>query len=242
MPAGLRPLHALGLALLCAGCVQAYQPLSGLHRPVVVDPRAPNLADVNLRVVCPPGDLVSAAEARHLCDRVGKLFEIQGARVTTATDRPLRDPELGDDGAEVTAGTPTPTTDLVLELRAVETHTANNALSWMLCLATGTLVPAVTESTFAQDVVVRDGTGFLLVRDRLEGRLVRTFGIGAWAGNKIADLAWRKKEDELTAKAVQADLSADLYGQLSQLVFNARMRWQVLREATPEGRATVPSP
>lgn len=249
MPAGVRPTHALSLAFLVVapGCtVHVYQPLSGLHRPVVVDPQAPNLEDVRLHVVCPPGDFVSPSEARMLCERVGKLFEIQGARVTTATDRPLGDPELGEspsvEGAEAGNVAAAPTTDLVLELRAHELHTANDTLSWVLCFATGTLVPAYTESTFAQDVVVRDGTGFLLVSDRLEGRIVRSFGLGTWAGNGLADLVWRKKEDELTGKAANADLSADLYGQLSQLVFNARMRWQVLREATPDGRATGPSP
>lgn len=240
MPARARRFRALVPALLFAasGCVHVYQPLSGLHDPVVVDPRAPNLTGVSLQVVCPPGEYVSPGEARVLCDRVGKLFEIQGARVTTLTDRPLADPDLDEPAGPPQAAAVATTTDLVLELRAQELHTSNNALSWILCFASATLVPAYTESTWAQDVVVRDGTGFLLVKDRLEGRIVRTFGFGAWAGNKIADLLWRKKEDELSTKAVHADVSADLYGQLSQLVFDARMRWEVLEEATPDGRAT----
>lgn len=236
MPAGLRHALALALSWAASGCtVHVYQPLSGLHDPVLVDPRAPNLTDVSLHVVCVPGDYLDNMDARRLCDRVGKLFEIQGARVTTATNRPLREPELGDDeGAELTAQAATePTTHLVVELRSDELHTTNNTLSWALCLATLTLAPAYSESTFAQEVVIRDGTGFLLARDRLEGRIVRSFGLGPWVGNKVADWAWREKEDELSGKAANADLSADLYGQLSQLVFNARMRARVLAEAAP---------
>jgi hypothetical protein len=239
MCAGARLSFALALLAAAPGCVHVYQPLSGLHRPVVVDPQAANFQDLRLLVVCPPGGLVSPGEAQVLCERVGKLFENQGATVTTATDGRPGDPGLEQDPAEANAAVAAaPTTDLVLELRAHQIHTTNDPLSWVLCLATATLVPAYSESTFAQDVVIRDATGFLLVSDVLEGRIVRTFGLGTWAGNKLLDLVWRKKEDELSTKAVHADLSADLYGQLSQLVFNAKMRWQVLQEATPNGRAT----
>lgn len=232
---------ALLLLAVAPGCIHAYQPMSGLHRPVLVDPRAANFTDLRLTVVCPPGDYVSPAEAQMLCERVSKLFENQGATLTTRGDRAEQEPGIGEDPAAGQAGgAAAPTTDLVLELRAQELHTRNDPLSWVLCIATGTLVPAVTESTFAQDVVIRDGTGFLLLTDRLEGRIVRTMGVGTWAGNRLLDVLWRKKEDELNDKAVHADVSADLYGQLSQLLFNARMRWKVLQEATPAGRATAP--
>ena len=214
--------------------------MSGLHRPVVIDPQAANFVDVRLGVVCPPGGAVSAAEAQLLCDRVGKLFEVQGATVTTGATRGRDERPIGDEPAA--AAGPAQTTDLVLELRSREVHTSNDPLSWVVCLATGTLVPAVTETTFAQDIVIRDGTGFLLASDSLQGRIVRTFGVGTWLGNGLLDLVWRKKADELTEKAMTADLSADLYTQLSQILFNAKMRWQVLREATPSGRATVPQP
>jgi len=237
------PALALGLALLAApGCVHVYQPLSGLHRPIVVDPGARNFEDLRLTVVCRAGDLLSRGEARLLCDKVGKLFEIQGARVTTVTDRGRYgggEDEVGEDAPTAIDAT---TTDLVLELRARANHTTNDVLSWVLCIGTATLAPAYTESTFAQDVVIRDATGFLLVSDSLEGRIVRTFGLGTWAGNKLLDLVARKKEDELSTKAVHADVSRDLYGQLSQMVFNAKMRWQVLEEATPGGRATGRAP
>ena len=136
--------------------------------------------------------------------------------------------------------TEAPKTDLLLELSARVVHKNNDPLSWILCFASGTLVPAVTESTFAQDVVVRDGTGFLLIQDTMEGRIVRTFGLGTWVGNKVLDWVVRPKADEMNDKATHARLSADLYAQLSQLVFNAKKRWEVLRLATPDGPGTAP--
>lgn len=243
MSARLRPVLLAALVVLlglASGCVHVYQPLSGLHRPIVVDPTAPNFTDLHVTVVCTPGGLLSRGEARLLCDRVGKLFENQGAVVTTDSDRGfgVTDVDLGETPEAKAA----PTTDLTMELRARKLETTNDPLSWILCFASATLVPAVTESTFATDVIVRDGTGFLLVKDTLEGRIVRTWGIGTWAGNKILDWVWRKKEDELSSKQVHADVSADLYGQLSQDMMNAKMRWKVLLEATPEGRATSKAP
>lgn len=228
---------ALGLLALGPGCVHVYQPLSSLHRPIVVDTQAPNFQDLRLEVICPPDKVVSRGEAEVLCERVGKLFEVQGATVTTSSGGGIGGDDLEDELAATQAAV-APTTDLVLELRTRQTHYTNDALSWMLCIGTATMVPAYSESTFAQDVVVRDGTGFLLASDTLEGRIVRTFGFGTWAGNKVLDWVWRKKEEELSTKQVYAEVSSDLYGQLSQIVFNAKMRWQVLEEATPGGRAT----
>lgn len=210
--------------------VQVYQPLSGLHRPVVVDPQLPNLRDVNLAVYCVPGDYLAPEETRRLCRRVGALFENQGALVSTYTqDRrapqeELETPASGDDQTG-------PRTDLTLELRSRETHSNRNPLSVVLCWATFSMVPAVTETSFAQDVVIRDGTGFLLVSDTLQGRLVRYFGLGTWAVNKAMDLTWRDEADRLSGDAASQDLSDDMYRQLSQLMFNAKMQWEVLQEA-----------
>ena len=218
----------VGLALGGSGCVHTYQPLSGLHRPVVIDTGVANFEDVRLAIYCPPGDLLDASEAASLCRKVGVLFENQGAQVTTATrDRRLQDRAGADLGA---TEDDTPATDLILELRARDLHESNDPVTWLLCMGTFTLVPAITESTFSQDVIIRDGSGFLLGTDTLKGRVVRSFGVGAWAGNKLLDLVWRDKEEELTGDVAKRDLSADLYQQLSQLVFNAKMRQQVLTE------------
>ena len=53
----MRPVFARGklrdeglalLATLLFGCIRVYQPMSGLHGPIVVDPGAQNLGDVSL--------------------------------------------------------------------------------------------------------------------------------------------------------------------------------------------------
>ena len=93
-------------------------------------------------------------------------------------------------------------------------------------------MPAVSESTFAQEVVIRDGSGALISSDTLQGRIVSRFGVGTWGVNKVLDLGWREPADELTGDAAKRDLSQDLYQQLSQLVFNAKMRWEVSQRGT----------
>lgn len=226
-------LTGLALAALCGaatGCVRVYQPMSGLHGPVLVDTRLANFSDVRLTVHCVPEDMLTHQEASALCQKVGALFEVQGAVVETRTQARSPLDEALDGSAEDEARRPT---DLTLELRARQTHTSNHPLSWALNIVTFTLLPAITEESFAQDVVVRDGSGFLLATESLEGRTMRYFGLGTWAGHKLADLTWRKEEDELTGEVFGRDLSTDLYRQLSQTVFNAKVQWQILREATP---------
>lgn len=208
--------------------------MSGFQGPVVVDPQAPNFTDVSLTVVCDRGDLLSAAEARTLCQHVGTLFEIQGAQVTTRTAGELAGGfDLGvDEPTEDPADAPPPT-DLTLELTSRKLHAGDDPVSWWLFLMSATVVPAVTERSFAVDVVVRDESGFLLVSDSLQGRIVRRLGVGAWGTNVLLDRFLREDEDHVAGNAAHEDISADLYGQLGQLVFNAKMQWEVLRLASP---------
>lgn len=227
---------ALGLTLaVCgSGCVYVYEPLSGLHRPIVLDTGVANFQDLRLAIRCPSGGGLDPAEAASLCRNVGMLFENQGARVTTTQDLP-GESQAGD--AEQAAA---PTTDLSLELRAHDVRETSDPVSWLLCYGSFTLVPGVTESTFAQDVIIRDGSGFLLISDTLRGRIVRDFGFGTWVGNKVLDLVWRDKRDRLSGDVAKHELSADLYQQLSQLVFNAKMREQVLQEGPAVSAGAVP--
>jgi hypothetical protein len=215
------------------GCiVRVYQPLKGLHQPVVVDPQLPNFQDVRLNMRCFPGELLNAQEANMLCQKVGTLFENQGALVLYGDEEEEEDEdeetteEEGEE-AEETPAPPAQTTELTLELRARKLHEANNLLSWALCLASFTVLPGVSESTFAQDVLVRDATGSLLISQSLEGRLVLRFGAGPYLGNKLLDLTVREEEDELTGDAANEDLSEDMYRQMSQLLFNAKIQSQV---------------
>jgi hypothetical protein len=239
-----RRLHGAALAILALtlsaapGCVvRLYQPLSGLHRPVVTDPRVPNFGDTRLDVHCVPGDLLNEQQAGALCQKVRALFENQGAEVRTflSAGRAEGDDLLAE-GQEEPAAEAGPRTELSLELRARKVHASNHPLSWALCVASFTLLPGTFESTFAQDVVVRDGSGFLLLNDTLEGRLVTRFGFGVWATNAIFDL-WRPEEDEVLGDASNRELSADLYRQLTQLVFNAKMHAEVLEQGPAVGQA-----
>jgi hypothetical protein len=238
----LRRLRSVAMCLVLAmptgGCVKVYQPVSGLNRPVVLDLGVANFQDLELTIHCPPGELIDPEEARDLCRKVGVLFENQGARVTTSSSAGRFGDEALDHSLEdqPAAAPVQPTTGLILELQAHQVHEKNHHLTWLMCAATFSIVPAVAEFTFAQEVTVRDNTGFLLVSDTLEGRIVRYGGAGYWLSNKALDLWSRDKTDRIIADGrPHADVSADFYAQLSQLVFNAKMRWRVLDQANPAG-------
>lgn len=218
-----------GLLLLSSGCVHVYQPVSGLNAPVVVDPGARNFPDLKLEVVCNQGELLNRQEATVLCQNAGTLFRNQGAQVTT---------RLGTGRAYTGARTEEQDErpiDLTLELTSREVHTFNDPLMWTLCVLSLSVVPALSESSFELDVVIRDGSGFLLATDSLEGRIIQRVGVGVWAVEKALDLT-REDDEKIAKNAAEQDLSADLYGQLSQMVFNAQMQWEVLQEVPPPER------
>ena len=58
-----------------------------------------------------------------------------------------------------------------------------------------------------------------------------------WLGNRILDRLIREDADEVTRDAAKNDLSDDLYRQLSQMVYNAKVQWQLLQEASPSDAA-----
>jgi hypothetical protein len=218
-PAKFLRAVAVWACVALMGCAQVtvYQPLAGLHRPVVVDRQAPNFEGVRLRIHCPPGAGVAADEAQAMCDKVSQVFENQGALVTTSE-------EANDGGTLRTAEAP----HLMLEIRTRETRQTTRPLSRMLWIASLTLVPAISEITFTQDLTVRDGSGFLLASDTLRGRLVQREGFGVWAVNKALDEYVRRPEEKLTGEAAKRHLSEDLYGRLSQLTYNAKIRRELL--------------
>ena len=231
------------VVLLLTGCGRAlvvvYQPLSGLHRPVAIDPQLPNFTDTRLDVRCIRGTLLNDSQAGVLCDRVETLFTNQGAEVHTYVgEGPLDGDGPVADALEIGAGEGAapvePRTRLLVELRARETAASIHPFSWVLYAASFTVIPGVIESSFSQEILIRDDSGFLLVSDTLEGRIVTRYGLGPWLGNQLLNLT-REKADKLTEDTARKDLSADLYRQLSQDVFNAKMRARVLRQATPVG-------
>jgi hypothetical protein len=117
---------------------------------------------------------------------------------------------------------------LRLEVRSRQVHEASPALSWAAMIASFSIVPALSEFTFAQDVVVRSGSGALLASETLEGRITHWYGFGAWASTQLLDWTVRAKEDEVVGGGADRILSQDLYRQLSQIVFDAKLQARVL--------------
>lgn len=221
----LRPALCLLLTCLSQACVTVYQPLASLHRPVAVDPQLPNFEGERLLVRCFPSEYVAKEHAELLCRNVRTLFTRQGAQVDT---------EVPQGGVAFRDETTAASHNLVMNLSARLLQEDNSGLLWTLSILTGTLVPAITDSAFAQDVVIKDDHGVTLASETLQGRFVRYFGLGVWAVNGVLDLLVRSKEDKLTGDGAQQDFSRDFYAQLSQLAFHAHMRAWVLRGFEPE--------
>jgi hypothetical protein len=208
------------LAMVSSGCVTVYQPLVSLQRPVVVDPQAANFEGQHILVRCIPSDYLQPNNALDLCRNVRSLFTKQGAQVDVDVPRP---------GVSAGDGQGGPKADLIIDLSARLVHEESSALLGVASVLTFTLVPTIGEFSFAQDVTIRDSSGFLLASDTFQGRFVRYNGIGVWAVNKALDLLVRSDEEEITGDAAKKDFSRDFHGQLSQLAFNARMRSLVMR-------------
>ncbi|MCA9561179.1 MAG: hypothetical protein KC583_21670 [Myxococcales bacterium] len=177
------------LAALLAGCVTVYQPLSGLHRPIAIDPAYANFAGVRFTLECRRGrdDVLGADEARDLCRKLTRVFENQGAEVET----------------EVLGGEPGPADEtprargealhVQLTPRLIAVRTVN-----VLWLPFWTVV---TDYTFAQDISIRDASSFLLVRDTLTGRFVRRLGFSSDAEEEFsADFYGQLSQLALNAK------------------------------------------
>lgn len=194
-------LTALLMAVGVAGCVDIYQPMSGLHRPIAVDIGYANFADLDISLRCRSGGALDSTQAGLICRRVARLFENQGARVAVRTGAAAEAPEAREGeapGEEAPAGPPRAALDI--EISAREVHRDSTHYLFF---------EYISDYTVAQDIVIRDETGFLLVRDSLTGRFVTRLGFFSDAEEQFSD---------------------DFYGQLSQLALNARVRRKVLLE------------
>ena len=222
-----RRAKGAGLVLLVgallSGCVTVYQPLSSLQRPAIVDPQIANFEGLRLLVRCVPGDYIKARDAELLCRKVSSLFRNQGAQVETDVPREGRSSRSLEEGAQP---------DLVIDLSSRLLNRETPGALWALTVLSATLIPVSTEYSVAQDVTIRDASGFLLASDSLKARFIEYFGAGIWAVNALIDLA-RPDEEDLTGDAPARDFSRDFYAQLSQLTFNARVRSDVLRSFEP---------
>jgi len=240
----MRTLALATLLALGTGCTTVYHPLSGLHAPVVVDPQVGNLPDLRIVVHCVPRDILKKT-AGALCQRVQQVFENQGAEVRTVTSAGRTEadtrfevaapPVVKQDASKPTdakAKKPKPPPalrpDLIVELRARHLHERTHYTMWVLSFFTLTLAPGISENIFVQEVLIRDDRGNLLVSGELKGRIVRYFGLGYWVSSKLINLIARDDEEDQNDDNLKRLLSEDLYGQLSQMVFNANMRRKVL--------------
>ncbi len=225
------------LALGASGCVTVYQPLVGLQRPLAVDPEIENLEGQRLLVRCVPSDALEPTEAEQLCRRMRSLFMNQGAAVETEVPR--------KNAGFATWGQAQAKPDLIIELRSRLLHEERNGWLLALCIASLGLWPSTSEFEFAQDVTIRDGSGFLLSTDSLQGRFIRWVGLTSWVLDAVLDLFVRPKDEALTGDGAQRQFSRDFYGQLSQLAFGARMRSAVMHEfeaAAPPAPAKAAPP
>lgn len=215
-----RALASLHLALVLAaplatGCVTVvYQPLRGLQRPVMLGLDEANFEGVHVQVRCPPGPFVQAGDAQKACRKVQQVFSNQGAVI---------DP-VGTVGQP---GVARP--DLIIDIESRLLSDETDRLLGLLCIATYTLVPWVTDTSFTQDITIRDGDGTLLLADSLPARFVTYTGVGVWAVNALLDVFARPASERLSGDAQFAVFSQDFYAQLSQLAFHARTRALVLR-------------
>ncbi|MFZ9886683.1 MAG: hypothetical protein ACO3JL_04185 [Myxococcota bacterium] len=222
---------AAATAFLCgSGCiVTTYQPERGFARPVLVDTKATNLEGTRLLVRCYSSDDLSVGEAQKGCRRLAKAFSAQGAIVETEVPRPgkAQAPSFDGQGPE-----------LVLEWKSrkikEDTFVASDLLFCMTC----TCLPLVGEYVFAHEGEVRGRDGSVLLRDRYQARFVETIGCASGIVSFLLDLG-RREEEKLgwttqlgdpfgnETKATR-DYSRDVYGQLSQLLYNAKARSDVL--------------
>lgn len=205
-------------ASICTGCVTVYQPMTSLQRPVVLDMQVENFEGTRVFVRCVPNDDISVGEAERLCGNVSSVYRNQGAKV---------DWEVPRNGASSRADE-MKNAELVVELRTRLLHEEDSSLLRVISVASLTLIPSIAEESWSQDVTVRDGSGSLLASDSMQSRFVTYRGAGVWAVNWLLDIIVRPDAEELTGDVAKRDFSRDLYGQLSQLLFNARVRSQVL--------------
>lgn len=207
------------LACVCfgSGCVTVYQPLVGLQQPIAIDPQDPgNFVATSVLVRCHSSEGV---EADVLCRNVRSSLSKQGATVATEVVKPQR--ASSTEKREVVP-------QYIIDVTSKVLHHEQSALMTLLCIASFTLVPAVADATYAQELTIRDSQGFLLAKDILQSRFIESFGLGVWAVNGLVDLIARPKNEQVTGDRYKEDFTRDFHGRLSQALHNAKVKTRVL--------------
>ena len=190
----------------CCGCITVthYHPLSGLQRGYAIDSKQTNFTGLKLRVACIEDAFVNASMAGRLCERVRAAFEGQGATL-------LEEEAPGIEDYKIT-------------LRAKELYLFRNGWMWPVSIALLTLFPVEQEWAIEQDVSVARADGTPVARKTFQARFVWYWGAGYWALNKIFNWTVRSAAEKAGEDAVRRDFSRDFYGNLAQIVYNARAR------------------
>lgn len=209
-------LAGLAMAVVASGCVTVYQPMRTLQRPVAIDAERPNFEGLKLLVRCHPDE---AVDAPALCRRVSALFVKQGAAVRIEIPRPQA-PKTRPDAA--------PKAELILDVKSRRLHENSSVFYWVANLMSFTLIPAVTEATYEQEISVRDQEGFVLAEATMQARFIESFGLGAVVAEAFGDLLGRTKDEAVLGENHKKDFTKDFYSHLSQVVHNGRIRSRVL--------------
>lgn len=224
------PLAVALSLLLGAGCVvTTYQPERGLGRPVLVDTKAPNLEGTRVLVRCFSNDELPVSAAQQGCRQLARAFSAQGAVVETEVPRPGKGQAQSFEGQGP---------ELVLEWKSRRIKQDTFVASDLLYCLTCTCLPLVAEYTFAHEGEVRGRDGSVLLSAKYQARFVETVGCASGTLAFLLDLyrpeeeklGWSTQFDNPFANETKAtrDYSRDVYGQLSQLLYNAKARSEVL--------------
>jgi|GEM_PF-6326158 len=195
---------AVGACFVCSGCITVthYQPLGGLQRGYAIDYKQVNFSGLTLRVACTESELVNASMADRLCERVRRTFEAQGAKIL--------DDETS--GAE----------DYRITLAAKGLYLFRNQWMWPVSIVLFTLFPVEQEWAIEQNILVTRADGTPVARKTFQARFVWYWGAGYWALNKLFNVAVRSEGEKAGEAMVRRDFSRDYYGNLAQIVYNAR--------------------
>lgn len=212
----------LVLALGTGACgVTLYQPLRGLHRPVVLESSPQTFEGVRVLVRCNAHDEhMPRGDAAKLCRYLASAYTQQGAEAEWVIPQGANfiEPVVFEGKGA----------DLTLEVGSRIEHEYDYPLSQVASVLTLTVVPAFREHTFSQKVTVYGRDNSVLAEDFYRERFVHYDGCAVWSLNWILDWLVRDEENKISGDVGKEDFARDLYGQTSQLLLNARVRSELL--------------
>jgi hypothetical protein len=226
-------LRGLTLGLLVAyaalanGCwyVTLYQPQKGIHRPIALERSPMTFAGLKVLVRCNASEDMSSDRASWMCGKIADDLERQGATVEWTTPSGARYVEqVTFDGARP---------DLTVEIESRRDHEYLNTMSCAASAVTCSLAPAVYEVTFSQRIVVFGKDRSVLAEETFRERFVNYWGCGVWSTNHVIDWLFRDDYDDIAGDDSDKRFSEAFYGQIRQMLLNARVRSEVLGLTTP---------